>query len=145
MIIITFFFISFYLLLISVIGFGFLFQNICFGAIKDLEDQKIIDGLQYCIGVKYFLRGCKQFQKDIEKFINKFKLPFTLLADESKEIVTKYGVWGPKQFMGRTFDGIHRITFLIDPKGTILKIWPKVKPEPHPAEVLECIRDADGD
>ena len=80
-----------------------------------------------------------------QKFINKFKLPFTLLADESKEIVTKYGVWGPKQFMGRTFDGIHRITFLIDPKGTILKIWPKVKPEPHPAEVLECIRDADGD
>jgi transcription antitermination factor NusG len=40
---------------------------------KILEDQKIIDGLQYCIGVKYFLRGCKQFQKDIEKFINKFK------------------------------------------------------------------------
>ena len=80
-----------------------------------------------------------------QKFINKFELPFTLLADESKEIVTKYGVWGPKQFMGRTFDGIHRITFLIDPKGTILKIWPKVKPEPHPAEVLECIRDTDGD
>lgn len=79
-----------------------------------------------------------------QKFITKFELPFTLLADESKEIVTKYGVWGPKQFMGRTFDGTHRITFLIDPKGKIIKIWPKVKPEPHPAEVLECIREVAG-
>ncbi|MDC0325303.1 thioredoxin-dependent thiol peroxidase [bacterium] len=76
-----------------------------------------------------------------QKFVNKFELPFTLLADDSKEIVSKYGVWGPKQFMGRTFDGTHRITFLIDPKGKIIKIWPKVKPEPHPSEVLEFIQE----
>jgi peroxiredoxin Q/BCP len=82
--------------------------------------------------------------KDHQKFVTKFDLPFTLLADESKEIVTKYGVWGPKQFMGRTFDGTHRITFLIDPKGKIIKIWPKVKPEPHPAEVLDCIQKVTG-
>ena len=79
-----------------------------------------------------------------QKFVTKFDLPFTLLADDSKEIVSKYGVWGPKQFMGRTFDGTHRITFLIDPKGKIIKIWPKVKPEPHPVEVLECIREVIG-
>ena len=79
------------------------------------------------------------------KFVNKFQIPFTLLADDSKEIVSKYGVWGPKQFMGRIFDGIHRITFLIDPKGKIIRIWPKVKPEPHPAEVLDCIREATED
>lgn len=78
--------------------------------------------------------------KSHDKFVDKFNLPFQLLSDESKEIVNAYGVWGPKQFMGRTFDGTHRVTFLIDPKGKIAKIWPKVKPEPHPAEVLEAIQ-----
>jgi len=50
--------------------------------------------------------------------------------------VNAYGVWGPKKFMGREYDGIYRVTFLINPKGKIQKIWPKVKPEEHAAEVL---------
>jgi peroxiredoxin Q/BCP len=74
-----------------------------------------------------------------DKFVAKFKLPFTLLADEDKKIVNDYGVWGQKLFMGRKYDGIHRVTFLIGPDGKIKKIWPKVKPEEHAAEVLAAL------
>jgi peroxiredoxin Q/BCP len=77
--------------------------------------------------------------KSHDKFIAKFELPFTLLADEDHKIVEAYGVWGPKKFMGREYDGTHRVTFLIGPDGRIKKIWPKVKPESHPLEVLEAI------
>jgi len=74
------------------------------------------------------------------KFAEKFSLPFPLLSDEQKEIVNAYGVWGEKSFMGRKYMGTNRVTFLIDPKGRIAKIWPKVKPEEHSAEVLEAIK-----
>jgi peroxiredoxin Q/BCP len=77
--------------------------------------------------------------KSHDKFIKKFKLPFTLLADEGKQIVDAYGVWGEKTFMGRRYQGIHRVTFLIGGDGRILKIWPKVKPEEHAAEVLAAL------
>jgi len=73
-----------------------------------------------------------------DKFAEKHKLPFTLVADPDKRIVTSYGAWGEKSFMGRRYQGTHRITFLIGPTGRIEKIWPKVKPEEHPAEVLEA-------
>ena len=71
-----------------------------------------------------------------DKFVGKFDLPFLLLADEDQEIVKKYCAWGPKKFMGKEYEGIHRISYLIDPEGKIQKIWPKVKPEEHAAEVL---------
>ena len=74
--------------------------------------------------------------KSHDKFVEKFKLPFTLLADEEKKIVTAYGVWGEKSFLGKRYFGTHRVTFLIGPDGRIKKIWPKVKPEEHAAEVL---------
>ena len=74
-----------------------------------------------------------------EKFTSKYKLPFTLLADTEKHIVQAYGVWGKKSFMGRTYEGTHRVTFLIGPDGHIKRIWPKVKPEEHAAEVLEAL------
>lgn len=74
--------------------------------------------------------------KKHDRFIEKFKLPFTLLADEDKSIVEAYGVWGKKKFMGREYLGTHRVTFLIGPDGRIKKIWPQVKPEEHAAEVL---------
>ena len=77
--------------------------------------------------------------KSHEKFINKFKLPFTLLADEDKSMVQAYGVWGQKSFMGRRYQGTHRVTFLIGPDGRIQKIWPKVKPEEHAEEVLAAL------
>jgi peroxiredoxin Q/BCP len=74
-----------------------------------------------------------------DKFVAKFKLPFTLVADVDKQIATAYGVWGEKTFMGRKYLGTHRVTFLIGPDGRIRKIWPKVKPEEHAAEVLAAI------
>ncbi len=77
--------------------------------------------------------------KSHDKFVEKFKLPFTLLADEDKKIVEVYGVWGEKSFMGRKYLGTHRVTFLIGPDGRIKKIWPKVKPEEHAEEVLAAL------
>jgi peroxiredoxin Q/BCP len=74
-----------------------------------------------------------------DKFVEKFKLPFTLLADVDREIVEAYGVWGEKSFMGRKYLGTHRVTFLIGPDGRIKKIWPQVKPEEHAAEVLAAL------
>jgi thioredoxin-dependent peroxiredoxin len=74
-----------------------------------------------------------------DKFMEKFKLPFTLLADEDKKIVQAYGVWGEKSFMGRKFMGTHRVTFLIGPAGRIKKIWPRVKPDEHAEEVLAAL------
>ena len=73
------------------------------------------------------------------KFAEKFKLPFTLVADEDKKIVEAYGVWGEKSFLGRKYMGTHRVTFLIGPDGTIKRIWPQVKPAEHAQEVLNAI------
>jgi peroxiredoxin Q/BCP len=77
--------------------------------------------------------------KKHDQFVEKFKLPFTLLADEDKKIVEAYGVWGEKTFMGRKYLGTHRVTFLIGPDGKIKKIWPQVKPDEHAAEVLAAL------
>jgi thioredoxin-dependent peroxiredoxin len=77
--------------------------------------------------------------KSHDKFVEKFKLPFTLLADEDKKIVEAYGVWGEKSFMGRKYLGVYRVTFLIGADGKIKKIWPTVKPEEHAAEVLAAL------
>jgi peroxiredoxin Q/BCP len=73
------------------------------------------------------------------RFVEKFKLPFILLADEDKQIVQAYGVWGEKSFMGRKYQGTHRVTFLIGPDGRIKKIWPIVKPAEHAKEVLASL------
>ena len=77
--------------------------------------------------------------KSHDKFVTKFKLPFTLLSDEDKRIVEAYGVWGEKVFMGRKYLGVYRVTFLIGPDGRIRKIWPSVKPEEHAEEVLAAL------
>jgi peroxiredoxin Q/BCP len=73
-----------------------------------------------------------------KKFAAKYKLPFTLLADTDRAIAEAYGVWGEKKFMGRTYMGVLRTTFLIDEKGKIKKVFNKVKPEEHASEVLEA-------
>jgi len=77
--------------------------------------------------------------KSHKKFTEKFQLPFPLLADEGKQVVTAYGVWGEKVFMGRKYQGTQRVTFLIGADGRIKNIWPKVKPEQHAAEVLAAL------
>lgn len=73
------------------------------------------------------------------KFVAKYQLPFPLLADVDRKIVTDYGVWGTKTFMGRKYEGTHRVTFLIGPDGRIKKIWPQVKPAEHATEVLAAL------
>lgn len=77
--------------------------------------------------------------KSHDKFARKHDLPFPLLADEDHQIAEAYGVWGQKVFMGRKYQGVHRVTFLIGPDGKIQKIWPKVKPEEHAEEVLAAL------
>ena len=71
------------------------------------------------------------------RFADKYRLNFTLLADEQKQAVKAYGVWGEKSFMGKKYLGISRSSFLIDPAGKIAKVYPKVKPAEHAAEVLK--------
>ncbi len=71
------------------------------------------------------------------KFREKHNLPFALASDEDHSIAKAFGVWGEKQFMGRRFDGVHRTTFIVDPRGQIAKVYPKVKPAEHAREILE--------
>jgi thioredoxin-dependent peroxiredoxin len=73
-----------------------------------------------------------------KKFAAKYKLPFTLVADKDHVIADAYGVYGEKKFMGRTYMGVNRTTFLIDEKGKIKKIFEKVKPDEHAKEVLDA-------
>lgn len=77
--------------------------------------------------------------KSHQKFAEKFKLPFTLLADDEKQIVNAYGAWGQKSFLGKKYFGTHRITFLIGPDGRIKKIWRKVTPAEHAEEILAAL------
>lgn len=69
-------------------------------------------------------------------FKNKHELPFPLLADEEKEVINAFGVWGPKKFMGKEYDGIHRTTFIIDEEGKIEEVIGKVKTKAHAEQIL---------
>jgi peroxiredoxin Q/BCP len=73
------------------------------------------------------------------KFKNKFGLPFPLLADVGHKVCDLYGVWGPKKFMGRAYEGVLRTTFLIDGNGKIVKVFEKVRPAEHSTEVLSAL------
>ena len=98
-----------------------------------------------------FSKDYKKFQKEAieiigispddmnshKKFCDKMGIKFSLLADSDKEISQKFGVWGEKKFMGREYMGVFRSTFLVNEKGKIFKIYPKVKPSGHSKEVLE--------
>lgn len=74
-----------------------------------------------------------------QKFIAKHELPYTLISDENKELVNYFGVWGPKKFMGREYEGIHRKTFIIDENQTITHIIDKVKTKDSANQILELI------
>ena len=76
-----------------------------------------------------------------QKFIGKYDLPFDLIADVDKEIINQYGVWGPKKFMGREFDGIHRVTFVISENGEIEHVINKVKTKEHAEQILALINN----
>ncbi|MFK5958860.1 MAG: thioredoxin-dependent thiol peroxidase [Lutibacter sp.] len=72
-----------------------------------------------------------------QNFINKNELPFPLLADEDKVVINAFGVWGPKKFMGREYDGIHRATFVIDETGVLEDVITKVKTKEHTSQILK--------
>ena len=74
--------------------------------------------------------------KKQKKFVEKYDFPFPMLCDESHDMLTAYGVWGPKKFLGREYEGISRITYLINKDGTIYKVYLKVKPADHARAVL---------
>ncbi len=126
--------------------------------LSDYKDQKLIiffypkastpgctaevcnlrDNYQVLKDKGYALLGVSADSADRQqKFIDKNNLPFPLLADENKEVLNAFGVWGPKKFMGKTYDGIHRTTFIIDKNGVISNIISKVKTKDHAAQILE--------
>ncbi|HJP88571.1 MAG TPA: peroxiredoxin [Candidatus Limnocylindrales bacterium] len=74
-----------------------------------------------------------------QRFREKFDLPFTLLSDPERDVIDRYGAWGEKTMVGRKYMGIIRSTFLIDPDGKVVRTWPKVKADGHPAEVLQAL------
>jgi thioredoxin-dependent peroxiredoxin len=76
------------------------------------------------------------------KFKEKFHLPFPLLADLDHKVCDLYGVWGPKKFMGKSYEGVLRTTFVIGPDGIIQKVFENVKPAEHSAEVLGALNAA---
>ena len=75
-------------------------------------------------------------EKKQRNFSAKFEFPFPLLADEDKAVIDAFGVWGPKKFMGREYDGIHRMTFIIDENGIVECVIDKVKTKAHAAQIL---------
>lgn len=75
-----------------------------------------------------------------EKFKRKYSLPFALLSDPDHSVSEQYGVWGKKKFMGREYEGINRITYLIDENGVVKQVWPKVNPEGHADEILAALK-----
>ncbi len=75
-------------------------------------------------------------QKRQANFKNKYDFPFPLLADEDHTVIKTFGVWGPKKFMGREYDGIHRKSFVIDGEGVVIKVIDKVKTKDHAAQLL---------
>lgn len=79
--------------------------------------------------------------KKLAQFVEKKELNFTLLSDEDHLVAEQFGVWGEKKFMGRTFDGIHRISFLIDEQGKIAQVFDKFKTTDHHQVVLDYLKN----
>ncbi len=77
-------------------------------------------------------------EKTHKGFATKHNLPFPLIADTDKKFIEAFGVWGPKKFMGRTFDGIHRVTFVVSEDGHIEKVFEKVATKKHAEQILEA-------
>jgi peroxiredoxin Q/BCP len=74
------------------------------------------------------------------KFKEKYHLPFALLADKGHRVADEYGVWGPKKYMGRVYEGVNRSTFVIGEDGTVKRVMHNVKPATHADDVLEALR-----
>ncbi len=103
-----------------------------------LEACNLSDNYERFVSQGYDVLGVSADSKKRQaNFRNKFKFPYPLLADEDKTVINAFEVWGPKKFMGRTFDGIHRITFVIDENGSIEDVITKVKTKVHTDQILK--------
>ncbi|HEU0136196.1 MAG TPA: thioredoxin-dependent thiol peroxidase [Flavobacterium sp.] len=101
------------------------------------EACNLRDNYQRFQAANYELLGVSaDTEKAQLKFSDKFKLPFPLLADEDKSVINAFGVWGPKKFMGRTYNGINRVTFVIDENGLIEDVISDVKTKAHTEQIL---------
>lgn len=102
-----------------------------------LEACNLRDNYKDLTDVGYELLGVSaDTERKQANFRNKYKFPFPLLADVDHTVINTFGVWGPKKFMGRTFDGIHRTTFVIDEEGVVEKVIEKVKTKNHAEQLL---------
>lgn len=102
-----------------------------------MEACNLRDNYQLFLDKGYEILGVSaDVAKRQQNFINKNKLPFNLIADEDKTVIKAYGVWGPKKFMGREFDGILRTTFIIDENGIIEDVILKVNTKLHASQIL---------
>ena len=112
----------------------------CAGDLECAEDRDQVAGLGTERGADVW--GISpQGAVSKRKFTEKFGLPFTLLADEDHAVSEAYGSWVEKQNYGKAYMGTARRTFLVDPDGRIARVWEKVKPEGHAAEVLSALDD----
>lgn len=103
-----------------------------------MQSCNLRDNYHLFIDNGYVVLGCSaDSPAKHQKFIEKYDLPFPLISDENKEVVNNYGVWGPKKFMGKTYEGITRTTFIIDEKGIIQDIITKVKTKDHTSQIIK--------
>lgn len=103
-----------------------------------MEACNLRDNYQMFLAKGYDILGVSaDSAKRQQNFVEKNNLPFPLLADEDKKVIAAYGVWGPKKFMGREFDGIHRVTFVINENGIIDEVITKVKTKEHASQILK--------
>jgi peroxiredoxin Q/BCP len=103
-----------------------------------MEACNLRDNYQSFLAKGYDVLGVSaDSAKRQQNFIVKNELPFPLLADEDKSVINAFGVWGPKKFMGREYDGIHRATFIIDENGIIEDVISKVKTKEHTSQILK--------
>lgn len=101
------------------------------------EACNLSDNYQQFVAKGYDVLGVSaDSQKKQASFKEKYGFPFDLLADEDLSVIKTFGVWGPKKFMGKAYDGIHRTTFIIDENGTIIEVIDKVKTKEHAAQIL---------
>ena len=103
-----------------------------------VQSCNLRDNYKLLLDKGYVVLGCSADSPEKHvKFIEKHDLPFPLISDESKQVLNDYGVWGPKKFMGKEYDGISRTTFVIDEKGIIEDIIEKVKTKEHTSQILK--------
>lgn len=101
------------------------------------EACNLRDNYQELQAQGYHLLGVSaDSEKRQANFKNKYEFPFPLLADEDKTVINTFGVWGPKKFMGKEYDGIHRTTFIVNEEGIVKEVITKVKTKDHAAQIL---------